>query len=101
MFSGLLNSIGLAQNATTGLGNSAQNLYNQGIITGNPAAQNQLSAQAQAYNQALMAASLNQQRHEWMINGRTMTWTEWLDELAPGEDNPMRTFLTLKYRGTK
>jgi len=89
MFSGLLNSIGLAQNATTGLANS-QSLPN---VTG-LANQNLL---AQQYNQVLMAG-LAQQRHEWMINGRTMTWQEWLDELAPGDDNPMRTFLTLKYR---
>lgn len=94
MFSGLLNSIGLAQNATTGLGNSAQAQYNQGIMGAA-----QFNAQAQAYNQ--MLGGLAQQRHEWMINGRTMSWSEWLDELAPGEDNPMRTFLTLKYRGTK
>jgi hypothetical protein len=31
-----------------------------------------------------------------MIDGRTMTWAEFLDELAPGPDNPLRTYLTLK-----
>ena len=58
-------------------------------------------AQAAQYNQILMqraAAGLAGQQHRYMINGRTMTWDEFLDELAPGEDNPMRTFLILKYK---
>ena len=39
---------------------------------------------------------LEAHQHGWMIDGRTMTWTEFLDELAPGLDNPLRTYLTLK-----
>jgi hypothetical protein len=80
-----------------------------GLLNINPAqqsAQNQwgsaLGAQGQAaqYNQALMQSLMAQQKqqHHWMINGRTMSFEAWLDELAPGEDNPMRTFLILKYK---
>jgi hypothetical protein len=42
---------------------------------------------------------LKQHQHGFMIDGRTMTFRDFLDELAPGDDNPMRTFLTLKYGG--
>lgn len=42
---------------------------------------------------------LKQHQHGFMIEGRTMTFQQFLDELAPGEDNPMRTFLMLKYGG--
>lgn len=55
-------------------------------------------AQAAHYNQILMQSQMAQQQHRYMINGRTMTWDEFLDELAPGDDNPMRTFLILKYK---
>jgi hypothetical protein len=41
---------------------------------------------------------LRDNQHAWMIDGRTMTWTDFLDELAPGEHNPMRSFLILKYK---
>ena len=41
---------------------------------------------------------LEAHQHGWMINGVTMTWADFLDELAPGLDNPLRTFLTLKYQ---
>lgn len=42
---------------------------------------------------------LRQNQHTWMIDGRTMTFRDFLDEIAPGDDNPQRTFLTLKYGG--
>jgi len=42
---------------------------------------------------------LRQHQHTWMIDGRTMTFRDFLDEIAPGEDNPQRTFLMLKYGG--
>lgn len=51
---------------------------------------------AQQYNQALA-----QQKHEWMINGRTMTFDDFLDEICPDLDDPHRTYLTLKYKGIK
>ena len=60
------------------------------------------NAHAQAMAQQQMAqynAAMMRNQHRYMINGRTMTWDEWLDELAPGDDNPQRTFLTLKYKG--
>jgi hypothetical protein len=43
--------------------------------------------------------AMRKNQHRWMINGRTMTWQEFLDEMAPGDDNPQRTFLMLKYGG--
>ena len=55
-------------------------------------------AQAAQYNQILMQSQMAQQQHRYMINGRTMSFSDWVDELAPGEDNPMRTFLILKYK---
>ena len=56
----------------------------------------QQSLAGQQYNQALA-----QQRHEWMINGRTMTFNDFLDEICPDQDDPHRTYLTLKYKGIK
>ena len=43
--------------------------------------------------------AMRKNQHRWMINGRTMTWQQFLDEMAPGDDNPQRTFLMLKYGG--
>lgn len=40
---------------------------------------------------------LRDNQHTWMIDGRTMTFRQFLDEIAPGEDNPNRTYLMLKY----
>lgn len=73
--------------------------YSQQLIQ-----QNQASQQ---YNQSLAQQqlgawqSLAQQRHEWMINGRTMTFEDFLDEICPDPDDPQRTYLTLKYKGIK
>ena len=75
-------------------GQAAQNSYNQ----------NQLASQAHSAQmyiqqaQALQAAQLAQKQHQWMVAGRTMTFDEFLDEVAPGADNSMRTFLILKYQ---
>ena len=85
-----------------GLSGNAQNAYQQNQPGSSQHSQN-MAAQQQAaqYNQILMqraAAGLAGQQHQWMINGRTMTWDQWLDELAPGEDNSLRTFLILKYK---
>jgi len=59
------------------------------------------TAQQQAHAQASLAytTAMKQNQHRWMIDGRTMTFRDFLDEIAPGEDNPQRTFLTLKYGG--
>lgn len=63
------------------------------------------AAQQQNYQQAMtqqqqtaMASSLGRWRREWMVNGVPMTFEEFLDEIAPGEDNSLRTFLILKYK---
>lgn len=69
----------------------------QGI---NPAQQWHAQQQMQ-YNQALMAQQMQTRQHQWMINGKTMDFTEFLDTICPEEDDPMRTFLTLKYKGVK
>lgn len=80
-------------------GAALQNAYNQNQIASMQHSAN-MAAQQQAaqYNQLLMSSQLAQQQHRFMINGRTMTFDQWLDELAPGEDNSLRTFLILKYR---
>ena len=64
-------------------------------------AYNQYAAQnlAQTPQAQFNAALLGQYQKKFMINGVTMTFREFLDEIAPGEDNSLRTFLTLKYQG--
>ena len=57
-----------------------------------------LGLTSQAQHNA-MAALLGQHQKKFMLNGRLMTFAEFLDEIAPGEDNSLRTFLTLKYQG--
>ena len=82
-------------NCQTGL----QNAYNQNQQASNSHSASWLAQQqAVQYNQARMQNAIMQKQHRYMINGRTMTFEDWLDELAPGEDNPMRTFLILKYK---
>ena len=70
-------------------------------MSGNYAQQAHAAQQrVQAYNQALlMQNTYMPPRDQFMINGRSMSFDAWLDELAPGEDNSMRTFLILKYKG--
>jgi len=90
----LYNSL-MGQNAYSNLTGA----YNQNQMANNAHSANMLGQQQAAqYNLALMQSALAQQQHHWMINGRTMTFEAWLDELAPGEDNSMRTFLILKYK---
>ena len=58
--------------------------------------------QQMMYNQQLqMAYGLARQKHEWMVNGVSMNFDEFLDTICPDQDDPQRTFLTLKYRGIK
>lgn len=75
---------------------SAYQQYNSQSALAGPSAQQQ----AAQYNQALMN-SLMQQRTEWMIAGVPMTFDEFLNTLCPDADDPMRSFLTLKYAGRK
>ena len=79
----------MAANQQSGL----QNAYNQNQAA---SAQHAANMYAQQFQHANAAMQKNQ--HRYMINGVTMTWTQFLDELAPGDDNPMRTFLILKYK---
>lgn len=100
---GLANAAQPILNQLQGLANQAS--YSQSMI--NPGlAQNGYtgSIYSQQYAQQRMAtaqynAALERNQHRYMINGKTMTWDQFLDELAPGDDNPMRSFLTLKYKG--
>jgi uncharacterized protein YdeI (YjbR/CyaY-like superfamily) len=57
--------------------------------------------QTQALQALLMQHAYMPPKDQFMINGRSMSFEAWLDELAPGEDNSMRTFLILKYKGQK
>lgn len=81
---------------------AAQNLF--GYNTYNSAYnQNQLgsaahSAAMAAQQQAMYNAMLNQRQHHWMINGKSMDFDEFVDTLCPDADDPMRTFLILKYK---
>ncbi len=86
--------------SSSNLANS-QLAYNQNQAASGQHAAN-MSAQQQAmynqYAQGMFNQVAADRQHRWMIDGRTMTWDEWLDELAPGEDNSLRTFLILKYK---
>ena len=87
------------QNMAMTSGSALQNAYNQNQMASNSHSASMLAQQqAVQYNQVLMQSQMAQQQHHWMINGRTMTFDQWLDELAPGEDNALRTFLILKYK---
>jgi hypothetical protein len=43
-------------------------------------------------------AALRVNQHQYCINGRTMTWTDFLTELAPEPDNALRVWLILNHR---
>ena len=75
-----------------GLQNMANQMFNSQYNT-----YKAQQTQAAQYNQ-MLAQGLARQRTEWMIAGRAVSFDEFLNELAPGDDNPMRTFLTLKYK---
>lgn len=82
--------LGLSQ-----LGGLANQAFNQQYNTYQAQAQ-----QAALYNQAL-AAGLAQQKTEWMINGRAMSFEQFLDELFPDTEDAHRSFMILKYKGVK
>jgi len=84
--------LGNTQNATQGLGGLA-NQYSSQYNT-----YKAQQTQAALWNQA-MSQGMARQQHKYMINGRTMHFDEFLNELCPDKDDPMRTFLTLKYKG--
>lgn len=56
---------------------------------------------ANAYTQAQyqnMLGAMAQQRTEWMINGVTMTFDQFVETLCPDPEDPMRSYLILKYK---
>ena len=82
-------------------------VFGMDTAANNPAQQQMSQAQAaqqqqMMYNQQLqMAYGLARQKHEWMVNGVTMTFDDFLDTICPDRDDPHRTFLMLKYKGIK
>jgi len=75
----------------------------KGTSPQNAAQYNAYAQQAGQYSQAQMQAmqlglARHKQQHKYMINGRTMDFKQFLDELCPDADDPMRTFLILKYK---
>lgn len=64
-------------------------------------AQGQMAAQQSQLLAQQYTAALSARQHHWMINGETMNWEEFLDAVCPDKDDPHRTYLTLKYKGTK
>ena len=91
--------------------NTLQNRYNQALSGNWPALQAAQAAinqgqqgllssgalSAQQYNNLLWQTHMNKARSPWVINGRAMSFDQWLDEIAP-DDGPQRTFLILKYK---
>jgi hypothetical protein len=77
--------------------------------TYDPALDKQRAAQQQGMSQAqqqnLLAqqytAALSARQHQWMVNGKSMDFAEFLDTICPDADDPQRTYLTLKYKGVK
>jgi len=84
------------QSMTMTSGSALQNAYNQNQAFSGQHAANMLAQQAQAYN-----AALQKNQHRYMINGRTMDFDQFLNELCPDPDDPMRSYLILKYKDTK
>lgn len=88
---------------STAQNSAANSMFGSAGQIGSAYQANQLAsnAHAAAMAQQQMAqynAAMQRRQHRWMVNGVTMTFDEFLDEMAPGEDNPMRTFLILKYK---
>jgi len=89
MFNSLLGSSHLAASQQAA---GLQNAYNQHQTAAGQHAANMYAQQFQHAN-----AALQKHQHKFMIDGRTMTFDQFLDEVAP-EPGAMRTFLTLKYQ---
>lgn len=47
---------------------------------------------------AVQLAQLRRHQLEYMIDGRSMTFAQFLDEVCPDPEDPTRTYLTLKYK---
>lgn len=94
-----------AQSGPSGaIGQSAYYNQNQSMSTAHSAAmaaqQNQ-AANQMYQSQIAQLGQLSAHQHTWMVNGKTMTFEQFLDEICPDPDDSMRTLLILKYRGVK
>lgn len=84
------------------MNNNASQYQNNGMANAGHS-QTMLAQQAAAWNAAVsgLGQSMQSAQHRYMINGKTMTFDQFLDELCPESDDPMRTFLILKYKDTR
>lgn len=87
---------------STAQNSAANSMFGQlgqsGLYNANQAASNAHAAAMAQQQMAQYNAAMMRNQQQWMVNGIRMDFTEFLDEIAPGEDNPMRTFLILKYK---
>lgn len=90
-------AVGSGQSSALNI-NQLSSLANQQFNQAYGQTMNWHAQQQLQYNQALMAR-MAQQQHRWMINGVTMNFDEFLDTICPEPEDPMRSFLTLKYKG--
>jgi hypothetical protein len=63
--------------------------------------QQQSTQYSQAQMQSMAAGLAQHKQQYWMVNGRTMNFNQFLDEICPDPEDSMRTFLSLKYKGMK
>ena len=77
----------------------ARNMLGQNWYQQASAAQQQ-HHQAALQNQQWQAMQQAMTRHkkEWMIDGQAMSFEEFVDTLCPDPEDPMRSFLILKYK---
>jgi hypothetical protein len=102
LYNAIFGQAGLTNNLTSPATQQAVNQAFSGAYQ--QYAQNQLAGQysqqqaQQLYNSAL-SQQLGRYRQEWMIAGKAMDFTEFVDTLCPDPEDPMRTLLILKYSG--
>jgi len=79
--------------------NAGQGLANQSLYQQQQAMSGLLSQHAAAYTQQLMSIHARQAEPppKWMVDGKTMTFQEFVDAVFP-DDSPERTFFLLKYK---
>lgn len=105
MFNSIFGQAGYAAAAQPILGQlgGLANQYQNNAQSGLNHNQNMLAQQTAAWNASVagLGQALQQAQHQWMINGKTMTFDQFLDELCPDPEDSMRSLLILKYRGMK
>lgn len=98
----MLNSIFDAVFGAAPQNSAANSMFGQagqsGLYNANQAANNAHAAAMAQQQMAQYNAAMQRNQQRWMVNGVRMTFDEFLDAIAPGDDNPMRTFLILKYK---